>query len=87
MTVRIEFFGMARHYAGIDSLEVDAETIQNALQSASQICPSFANACLTDDRLSDGYLMNHNGKQFTSSLETPLAPGDSLLILSSDMGG
>ena len=87
MTVRIEFFGMARHYAGIESIDVDAKTIQNALQSAGQICPSFANACLSDNRLSDGYLMNHNGQHFTSSMETPLEPGDSLLILSSDMGG
>lgn len=87
VAVRIEFFGIPRHRAGIAEIEVSAATLGNALCEARQRIPQLDQICLAEGTLSGGYLANLNGRQFVSDPQTPLAAGDCILILSSDMGG
>ncbi|MGE3317014.1 MAG: MoaD/ThiS family protein [Planctomycetaceae bacterium] len=87
MTVRVEFFGLARRTAGCAFLDVEAATLGDAIERIREELPQLASICFADRTLSAGYLANVNGKQFTRDPECPLKPGDSVLILSNDMGG
>ena len=49
--------------------------------------PAMAESCLAHGRLQPGYLANLNGTHFTTDPSTPLSSGDTLLILSADVGG
>jgi len=87
VTVRLEFFGIPRQRAGVASIDVEAATLTAALRQAAIALPDFANTCLDGDRLRSNYLANINGREFTVRPETPLQPGDTVLILSADAGG
>jgi len=87
MTIRIEFFGIPRHRAGVAEIEVEAATLGEALCEMRRRLPQLDEVCLADGRLSGGYLASLNGRNFVSDAVTPLADGDCLLILSSDAGG
>ncbi len=87
MTIRIEFFGLARRNAGCAAIDVEAATLGEAIECVAEALPAVASACFTGRTLSSGYLANVNGKRFTRDPESPLNPGDSVLILSNDMGG
>lgn len=85
--VRVEFFGMARRYAGCESLELDATTTGDVLQQLVTACPPLDGTCIRDGELAAGWLLNLDGRQFTRSLNEPLQAGASVLLLSSDVGG
>lgn len=87
MTIRIELFGVPRHRAGVAQIDVEAATLREALRETVRRLPQLDGTCLPDGRLCSGYLANLNGRKFVSDPETPLAAGDSVLILSSDVGG
>jgi molybdopterin converting factor small subunit len=87
MTVRVEFFGLARRHAGCASIDVEAATLGEAIARVGEALPDVASTCFTGQSLSSGYLANVNGTEFTRDPESKLEPGDSLLILSTDMGG
>lgn len=85
--VDVEFYGMARQRAGVESIRVQAGTLREVLRSLGERLPGFAEDCLKDGRLKSGYLANVNGRAFTSDPTTPLSDGDCVLILSTDTGG
>lgn len=87
MTIRIEFYGIPRHRAGVASIEVEASQLGEALLQAGRQLPILNDVCFDADGLRSGYLANLNGRAFVSASATALAPGDSVLILSSDVGG
>lgn len=87
MSVRIEFYGIPRQRAGVDGVDVEAADLGTALERLVAAVPRFARSCLEGGRLKSGYVANLNGHSFTSDPRTPLADGDSLLILSADAGG
>lgn len=87
MIVHVELFGIARHHAGVATLDVEATTLGEALRAAGTLLPALSATCLEGDRLRAGYLANLNGKSFVSDPRTILTAGDSLLILSADPGG
>lgn len=87
MTIRIEFYGIPRRRAGIESIEVEAADLGSALRQLAVRLPEFARACLSGDRLQAGYLANINGRLFATDPSTLLEPGDTVLILSADAGG
>jgi molybdopterin converting factor small subunit len=87
MSVRIEFYGIPRRRAGVDSVDVDARSVAAALAALDARMPEFARTCLRDGRLRAGYIANLNGRTFLSDPHTPLHDGDALLILSTDAGG
>jgi len=87
MEIRIEFFGIPRHRAGVAEIEVEAATLGAALREVRRRLPQLDQVCAADGRLCGGYLASLNGRNFVSDPSTPLAEGDCLLILSSDTGG
>lgn len=87
MSVTLEFFGLARHWAGRPSLTVEADTLGEALEAAAAALPQLKSACIAEGRLQPGFLANLNSQRFTTDPDSALAPGDAVLILSSDVGG
>lgn len=87
MTVHIEFFGIPRTRAGVAQLDVEAHSLSSALEAIAVQLPGWADACLSANTLQRGLIANLNGQRFISDPETVLEPGDSVLILSADVGG
>ena len=87
MSVTIEFFGVPRQRAGTERVEIEAGSLGQALAVLSKRFEGMAEACFDGNRLRPGYVANLNGDRFVSEPDTPLADGDSLLILSADAGG
>ncbi len=87
--VRLEFFGVPRQRSGIAAVDVDVAipTLSEVLLAAAKQLPEFGCHCLDGDRLQRGLIANINGRTFTSEPKTPLTDGDSVLILSADVGG
>jgi sulfur-carrier protein len=82
----VEFLGIPRERAGISEMEVEAETLGEVLGELSVRCPGLSDL-ITPDGLHPSLAANLNGDEFVRSLDTRLAEGDRLLILSADAGG
>ena len=87
MSVRIEFYGIPRQRAGLESIDIEAATLGEAFQQLSEQLPQFADACLSGGQMQPSFLANLNGENFTTDPLTPLEPGDTVLIISADAGG
>ena len=85
--IRVEFFGIPRQRAGVAEGEIEADSLRAACRELSRLFPEFAAVCLNGDSLRPGFLASVNGQSFTTDPATPLKEGDSLLILSADLGG
>ena len=84
--MHVEFLGIPRERAGISEIELEAETLGQALGVLSARYPGLS-ALITDRGLHPSIVANLNGDEFVSALDTRLAEGDHLLILSADAGG
>jgi molybdopterin converting factor small subunit len=82
----IEFLGIPRERAGISEIEVDADTLGQALTGAAARLPRLQDL-IQGDRLHPSIAANLNGDEFICDPATPLAAGDRLLLLSADAGG
>jgi len=87
MSIRVEFLGVARQRAGIPELDVEAGNLEDACRALCERLPGLRNTCLTSSGLLPGFLASVNGRTFTRDPNSSLANGDSLIILSSDVGG
>jgi len=84
--VHVEFLGVPRQRAGIDELDVQADTLGRLLGTLAVQMPALA-ALIVDDRLHPSFTASLNGDRFISDPETPLRNDDRVLILSADAGG
>jgi molybdopterin converting factor small subunit len=75
--MQVEFFGIPRQRAGVDSLEIRARTLGELLGALKFQFPSFGDFIDPDSM----------GARFVSDPATPLRDTDRLLILSADAGG
>lgn len=90
MAIRVEFYGIARRRAGVESLSLPVEKelrLGQVLELLSEHLPELAAECFQGDRLRPGYVANLGGDRFVCDPLTLVSPGDSLLILSADVGG
>lgn len=87
MAVTIELFGIPRRRAGVEQLNVDAARLDEALQAAIEACPRLRECLTPDGRLRAGYLVNLNGRMFTTDVSSALQEGDRVILLSADVGG
>jgi molybdopterin converting factor small subunit len=91
MSIRVEFYGIPRHRAGVAEaiVEVSAATaaLKDVFRQLGARFPELARDCFDQDGLRDGYAANINGECFVSDVATPLPDGSCLLILSADAGG
>lgn len=82
----VEFLGIPRERAGISEMELEADTLGQALGELSALCPGLSDL-ITAEGLHPSIAANLNGDEFVKSLDTRLAADDRLLILSADAGG
>lgn len=87
MAVTVEFYAIPRQRAGVASIDASAGTLGGVLVDVGRRLPDFARECLEGDCLKRGYIANINGQQFIRDTHAELHDGDSLLILSADLGG
>jgi len=85
--ITIELYGVPRLRAGISRLNVEAATLGDALLALGQAAPALVGTVLDAAKLNPAYTANLNGDRFISDPATPLADGDSLLLLAVDVGG
>jgi len=87
MPIRVEFYGIARRRAGVACIDIEAKTLGEAFERIAVARPGLAEVCTTDGCLKPGFLANINGQTFTSQAAQPLSDGDTVLVLSADVGG
>lgn len=87
MTVKVEFLGMTRRWAGRDSLDVQAQDLGEAIKAVTETIPELGMRCFDDGRLRNGFLIGVNCGPFTSDRATRLSAGDTVQLLSADAGG
>ena len=85
--VAIELFGVPRLRAGVGKVTVEAATVGAALEALARACPTLASSVLVGGALHPAYTLNLNGEQFVTDMATPLADGDTVILLTADAGG
>jgi molybdopterin converting factor small subunit len=85
--MQVEFFGIPRERAGVNSLEIQAGTLGELLAALKSQVPSFGDFIGANRSLHSAFAANLNGDRFVSDPATPLRDSDRLLILSADAGG
>ena len=85
--VHVEFYGTVRLKSECESIDVEATSLAEAFAQLSKKLPQLNENCFDNGRLRGGYLANLNGTTFTTDPATILQSGDSLIILSADVGG
>jgi molybdopterin-guanine dinucleotide biosynthesis protein A len=91
-TVRVELFETARRLAGAAVLEVEASTLGEALAEVAGRFPALRSAVVVPEgprraRLAPTWRASVGGRTFVVDPSTPLAEGDSVLLVSSLAGG
>lgn len=87
MNVLVELYGIPRQRAGLAQTTAQGVSLGDVLTDLAQRFPALAEDCLRDGRLQPGVTANLSGNRFISDPDTPLADGDTLLLLSADAGG
>jgi molybdopterin converting factor small subunit len=84
--MHVEFLGIPRVRAGLSELEIEAETLGQALDVLAAMFPPMREL-VTDGRLHPSLAASLNADLFISDPATRLAATDRLVILSADAGG
>jgi molybdopterin-guanine dinucleotide biosynthesis protein A len=86
--VQVELFGVPRLRAGVGRLAIEAANLGEALRVLARDRPALVDSVLTSEgMLHPAYTVNLNGDRFTTDPSTPLLDGDSLILLTVDVGG
>jgi molybdopterin converting factor small subunit len=85
--VRLEFFGIPRARVGVAQMVVEAGTVREALRAAVALVPALGECCTEAGDLNSACIVNLDGLQFVSDVETPVRDGQTILLLSKDAGG
>jgi molybdopterin converting factor small subunit len=85
--ITIELFGIPRLRAGIGRVQVEAASLAAALRGLGRLCPALDGPVVAGAALHPAYRACLNGEQFVSDPATPLADGDTLLVMAADVGG
>lgn len=85
--IRVEFFSIPRVRTGVAEVSLHAKTLGGVLSQLQERFPALTPECLRDAGLAPGYLACLNARHFTTDITTPVHEGDTILILSADVGG
>jgi sulfur-carrier protein len=85
--ITVELLGVPRLRAGVAEVALEASSLGEAFVALGRACPALAPSVVDGRRLGAAYMVAVNGLQFTADPETPLRPGDVVLLLSADAGG
>lgn len=91
MNIRVELYGIPRQRAGTELLHVsagrDGVSLSQILKELTRQSPELAATCFDHGSLRSGYLASIDGETFVTDPQTIVLPGQSLLLLSADVGG
>lgn len=87
MQVSVELFGIARARAGVAQTTALGDCLGDVLADLAVRFPALAETCIDGRRLRPNFTANLGGQRFVTAPETPLQPGDTVLLLSLDAGG
>jgi molybdopterin converting factor small subunit len=89
LMIHIELYGVPRLRAGIARMTVEGANVGAALEAIAGACPGLVGPVLQAGSvgLHPAYRLSLNGDRFVSDPATPLADGDTLLLLAADVGG
>ena len=87
MQVEVELFGIPRARAGVVRTTAEGSNLGDVLADLAGKYPQLAETCIDGRSLRSGFIVNLGAKQFVTSPETPLAEGESVLLMSLDAGG
>jgi molybdopterin-guanine dinucleotide biosynthesis protein A len=85
--VTVELYETARQRAGLAEVEVEAETLGEALRELARRCPALDGDVVHDGRPAPHWRTSLGGDRFVDDPSTPLHPGDALLVISALAGG
>ena len=85
--IRIELYGVPRLRAGTARLTVAGSSVGEAIDAVAIACPALSEHIFNGGSLHPAYKLSLNGERFVSDRTTPLIDGDTLLLLSADVGG
>ncbi len=85
--IRCELFGVPRLRAGTDLVVLRARRLGGAIDGLVRAHPALAALLDPDGSLHRAYRVSLNGDRFVRDRDTPLAEGDTLLVLAADVGG
>ncbi len=87
----VEFYGIPRQRSGTARTTIewgaDNARLGDLLTLLGDRYPRLSEACIDGRRLRRGCVANIDGRRFVTDPETPLVAGQSLLIMSADVGG
>jgi hypothetical protein len=83
----IEFYGVPRLRAGMSRLTVAGASVGEAIDAMALACPSLSGHVFQNGSVHPAYKLSVNGERFVSDRSILLSDGDTLLILSADVGG
>ncbi len=90
MSIRVEFFGLARQRAGVGEMQIEPAAtsmrLRDVLVEVARRLPNFA-AYVCAGRLDPVLAANLDGHRFVSEPDALIEDGQSLLLLSADAGG
>jgi sulfur-carrier protein len=92
MVIRVEFYGIARQWAGVANVCVEMPVAQTTLGQlivhvGESIASSGERPITNGGVLHETLVANLDGARFISDPDTPIREGQCLLILSADAGG
>jgi molybdopterin converting factor small subunit len=87
MSIRVEFYGVVRHRAGVPGVSVEGTTLGEVVKAVREACPALESVCLSDGTLAKGTLANLEGRRFVTDPLAEVAGEGVVLILSADVGG
>jgi molybdopterin converting factor small subunit len=87
MQVAVELFGIPRARAGTSKTSAVGSTLGEVLADLASRFPPLAETCIDGRSLRAGYIVNLSAQRFVTLPDTPLAEGDTVLLLSLDAGG
>ncbi|MCA9080116.1 MAG: hypothetical protein KDA58_06125 [Planctomycetaceae bacterium] len=85
--IHVELLGIPRKRSGCDSVHIPAAKLGELLRLLGERFPQLEGECLQTGTLMRGYLSCLNGQEFTNDPARLLKAGDTVIILSSDVGG
>ena len=87
MQVEVELFGIPRARAGTERTSVTGDCLGDVLADLAAKFPTLGEACIDGRSLRPSFMANLGGRRFVSAPDTPLAEGETVLLLSIDAGG
>ncbi len=85
--IHIEFYGVPRLRAGVPRLSLEGVNVGEAIDAMALACPSLSVHVFRGGSVHPAYRLSLNGERFVSDRATPLNDGDTLMLLSADVGG